>query len=342
VTLQLPQLIESWSNDKVLRFVHFMWTEWNKSQGDTQRTTSPAAKSEDSKGGAGKSAETDEKNGPAAPATVVRAAKQGLTLIGNDLDSSLHTEPYEREISETSPVVPANATMLERTKSGTIRVPPLVESHRDLVQDVSVPSVAGSSESRTVQVQTAGIPVDPMRKNRNLEWLRAHFRSLNEVSHLPFNSADLWQLHQYFFSPPMDSYSDSLPTSDCPLTSDAFSSVEDAAEEIPSASFKRMARPKRSCTPQSSPMPTDASKRASFGRNISFQMLGEAVLSAGSSMNIDSIHKRRSTHSDDEGEESEHASKRARNFKPRIAYYPRIRVRASMHILCCADFVLRT
>lgn len=327
VTLQLPQLIEAWSNERVLRFVHFMWTEWNKSQGDTRRVIarSPATKSEESKDGGGKSADADEQNGPAAPATVVRAAKQGLTLIGNDLDSSLHTEPYEREISETSPVVPANATMLERTLSGTIRVPPLVESHRDLVEDISAPSMDSSSE--TAQVQKAGISLDPLRKNRNLEWLRAHFRSLNEVSHLPFNSADLWQLHQYFFSPvlpPVDSRSDSYSTSD------AFSSAEDRAGEISIATSSCRAKTKRARTPQSSPMPLDLSKRASLDRNISFQMLGEAVLSGCSSTNLGSIHKRRSTHSDEE-EDSEHASKRARNNKPRIAYYPRIRVSLFMH-----------
>jgi hypothetical protein len=72
-------------------------------------------------------------------------------------------------------------------------------------------------------------------------------------------------------------------------------------------------------------MPMTASKRPSLDRNISFQMLGEAVLSTGSSMNLDSMHsKRRSTHSDND-EESIHASKRARNNKPRIAHYPRIR-----------------
>lgn len=317
-----------------------MWTEWNKSQPPPQ-----AAKSDDSEGGESKSSSADEQNGPAAPATVVRAAKQGLTLIGNDLDSSLHTEPYEREISETSPVVPANATMLERTMSGTIRVPPLVESHRDLVEEMSVPSEAVSSDSSSTQTQSVGVMLDPMRKNRNLEWLRAHFRSLNEVSHLPFNSADLWQLHQYFFSPvlpPMDCYSDSPPTSDFPLTSDAFSSAEDMTD----SSSHRNASPRRSRTPQSTPIRTPiqigATLRAGLDRNISFRMLDEAVHSAGRATNVDSIHsKRRSTYSDVEEEESEHASKRARNNKPRIAYYPRIRV-STVCIGCGYMYLLPT
>jgi Ran GTPase-activating protein (RanGAP) involved in mRNA processing and transport len=322
VTLQLPQVIETWSNEKVLRFMRLMWQEWNKCEGIT-KPPSPSRNEQDSNEGA-----TSKQNGPAAPATVVRAAKKGLALIGNDLDSSLHTEPYEREISQTSPVVPANATMLERTLSGTIRVPPLVESHRNLVQDSCINTVASSAPTVTVHSKAAGISLDPIRENRNLEWLRAHFRSLNEVSHLPFNSADLWQLHQYFYSPilpPEGAQRDSPPTSD------AFSSLLSSYGEGPSADeasitmSSQSSKMKRSRTPQSSPMPMTASKRPSLDRNISFQMLGEAVLSTGSSMNLDSMHsKRRSTHSDND-EESIHASKRARNNKPRIAHYPRIR-----------------
>lgn len=334
VTLQLPQVIEKWSNDKFLRFIHFMWTEWNKSQPDPQ-PPSPG-KTEELEDGAGKDTNAKEQSGPAAPATVVRAAKQGLTLIGNDLDSSLHTEPYEREISETSPVVPANATMLERTQSGTIRVPPLVESHRDLVEDMCTSSTESSTESNNAQNQTAGITLDPMRKNRNLEWLRAHFRSLNEVSHLPFNSADLWKLHQYFFSPilsPMDTSLDSTPTSDYLHALDAFSSAEERTDEMSATPGERKAKFKRTRNPQCSLMPSGKSMSASLDRNISFQMLDEAVLSAGSASNLDSVHKRRSTYTDDE-EESEHASKRSRSFKPRIAYYPRIRVSRRLRRFC--------
>lgn len=323
MTLQLPQLIESWSNEKVLRFVRFMWQEWNKCQGDTKPPSTSKGEQDSNEGSASK------QNGPAAPATVVRAAKKGLALIGNDLDSSLHTEPYEREISQTSPVVPANATMLERTLSGTIRVPPLVESHRNLVQDSCI-STAPSSASTVLHSKAAGISLDPVRKNRNLEWLRAHFRPLNEVSHLPFNSADLWQLHQYFYSPilPLEGAQRGSPSS-----SDTFSSALSSygeglsADEASIIASRQSSKITRSRTPQCSPMPMVASKRQSLDRNISFQILGEAVLSAGSSMNLDSMHsKRRSTHSDNEGGESEHTSKRARNNKPRIAHYPRIRV----------------
>ena len=44
-------------------------------------------------------------------------------------------------------------------------------------------------------------PVDPAAKKRNMEWLRLHFRSLNEMIQLPYVYADLLQLYRYFYSP---------------------------------------------------------------------------------------------------------------------------------------------
>lgn len=268
-------------------------------------------------------------------------------MIGNDLDSSLHTEPYEREISATSPVVPANATMLERTQSGTIRVPPLVESHRELVEDmtvldvdVEVPVAAKPKSPTTVARGPSNTSaLDPIRKNQNLEWLRAHFRSLNEVSQLPFNSADLWQLNQYFFSPAL-ALEDSRLNTDSSQTLESSSSderhEEEASTNARTSNFRACGKPRRMPvqTPWSSPMPSDASLRANLGRTISFQMLGEAALSASNHTNLtnESLHKRRSAKSENEAESesasmgAEPATKRARNLRPRISFYPRIRV----------------
>lgn len=340
VTLQLPKVIETWSNEKLLRFVCFMWTEWNKLQAVTRRVSARKAqskRSDNSIAGVEKKGE-EEELGPADPRTVNAAAQRALALVGNNLDFSFHTEPYERNISETSPVVPANATMLERTLSGTIRVPPLVESHRGLIADVSL-DLDSSAESKSssgldgAQSPFIGTLLDPLRTNRNLEWLRGHFRSLDEVSRLPFNSADLWQLHQYFFSPALPSVEHRVDT-DSTLSPDTFSSDE-CTEEKSNSSSKLNGKSRRcSRMPQCSLLPTDTLQRANLGRTVSFQVLGEAALSDYGLINVDSTHKRRSVQSEDEEEnenESMHKTKRAKNFKPRIAYYPRIRVSAHLH-----------
>ena len=341
VTLQLPKVIEAWSNEKLLRFVCFMWTEWNKLQAVSRPVSARKAqveRSDNSKAGAEKKGE-EEEIGPADPRTVKAAAQRALAIIGNNLDFSLHTEPYERDISETSPFVPANATMLERTLSGTIRVPQLVESHRGLIADVSLDVNSGAGSKSTPGLDGTrslftGTLLDPLRTNRNLEWLRGHFRSLDEVSHLPFNSADLWQLHQYFFSPPPPLVdTDSTHT----LTTDTFSSDECAEDKFITGGKLTGNSRRRSRMSQCPPLPTDASQRAILGRTTSFQMLGDAALSAHSSINIESVYKRRSAQWEDEEEnetESSHKNKRAKNFKPRIAYYPRVRVSS----VCIIEF----
>ena len=345
VTLQMPQLLEAWSNDQVLHFVHFMWKQWSESQADLQRqsaqilTTHDTERPKENANNEGAPCASQvAQTGPASPATVVAAAKKALAVMGEDAVASFHTEAHEREVSETSPLVPANATLLERTQSGTLRVPPIVESHCGLITDISLDASDGKGKPKSEAADAfSGPSVDPLRRNRNLEWLRVHFRSLNEVANLPFNSADLWQLHQHFFSPvlpPTDS-------ADSPLTSDAASTEERSEEKSLSSSRHLGHMKRRSRTPQCSPMPRDASKRANLGRTISFQMLGEATLSASSSMNLESIHKRRSVHSEDEEDEyfstssMEPANKRAKVFKPRIAYYPRIRV----SVLCISGLL---
>ena len=236
--------------------------------------------------------------------------------------------------------------MLERTLSGTIRVPPIVESHRGLIADVSLDVDSSAEGKSTSGIDGARSPftstlLDPLRTNRNLEWLRGHFRSLDEVERLPFNSADLWQLHQYFFSPALPPEERTVDT-DSSLSTDTFSSDECAEEKLITRSKLNGESSRRTHMPQCSLLPTDASQRANLGRTISFQMLGEAALSAHSSMNFDSVHKRRSVQSEDEQEnenESMHKNKRAKNFKPHIAYYPRIRVSVHLHQSSFIDIV---
>jgi hypothetical protein len=312
-----------------------MWTEWNKLQSVTRRVSVRKAqveRSDNSRAGVERKGEEGEIE-PADPRTVNAAAQRALALIGNNLDSSLNTEPYERNISETSPFVPANATMLERTLSGTIRVPPLVESHRGLIVDVSLDVDSSAPGRDGARSPFTGTLLDPLRTNRNLEWLRGHFRSLDEVSRLPFDSADLWHLHQYFFSPPLPQV-DTDSTSTYTQTTDTYTSDECAEEKFITSKKLNGKTIRHSHMSQCSPLPTDASQRANLGRTISFQMLGEAALSAHSSTNFDSLYKRRPAQSEDEEEtedESMHKNKRARNFKPRIAYYPRIRVSFHLH-----------
>lgn len=333
-TLGLPKALESWTNDQVLGFIRFMWKLWREEQG----------------------ADDYEKvGGPAAPASVVAAAKKAMHIVGEDGASSLITEPHQRDISDTSPLATMNATLLERTLSGTIRVPPIVQglkgsgSQPRLAEAWTESGMETANCQRTRTVTCDSPKYDPVRKDRNLEWLRLHFRSLHEIGRLPFSSADLWQLHQYFFSP--ISATDEQPSEyGSPVETDS----DEAGSNFPQSEIhERVREPLRkessgqvtqprnlSQAQEVSPLPADASHRASLGRAVSFQLLEDAVVAnIARAPCLSSSYRRRALEmmsgdeedSDDfstsssESDEVEPVSKRAKNFKPRIAYYPRIR-----------------
>lgn len=141
---------------------------------------------------------------PTDPQTVVIAAKNAMTYLQNaGGEEALSMESYARDLAETSPIVPANATMLEQTHSGTVRVP----SCATLCDMMNVPQVVEPSEEsegcNNASDGESWLPnpaEDPSRRINNAQWFQAHCRLLNEVAHLPFSSNDFLQLYRYFYS----------------------------------------------------------------------------------------------------------------------------------------------
>jgi hypothetical protein len=341
VTLGLPKALENWTNDQVLGFIRKMWKLWKEEGGRNAST--------------GENGDEDDGNGPAAPSAVVAASKRALAVIGVDGAAHLVTEPYEKELSRTSPLAHTNASLLERTMSGTIRVPPIVQGLKGRGKGSSSRLAEAWSESGmdpkspTGKRAVIGPRCDPARKERNLLWLRNHFRSLHEISRLPFNHADLWQLHQYFFSPlaataPLgeiqrhsskgNSEQEQLPTEE------RSSSEADPSLDKSTSRHKRCRAPS---TPHSTPLHSEPSQRSGMDRSISYQTLNEKLVPA--SLHSISGHRRSiegmCDDDDDDvdswsscsSEELEPSTKRARSFKPRIAFYPRIRVSTSTRLV---------
>lgn len=288
----MPNLPDMWSNDQVLGFFRLMWHQWLL------------------KAGRGAGISEDAWRGPAPPAAVATAAKIALSSLGSSPESLFHTEAHEKTLAQGAPVDPPNTALLERTNSGTMRVPsftnsPDGEDSDELLKigsEITDMMVTASSNVPTVRAPLENSEV----RNRNLQWLRVHFRSLNEVGRLPFNNADLWQLHQYYFSPPFCPDADSEnPTGD----------VGDSGEPSDNANDES---PESGAVPP--PTPSIASKNLSMGRALSFQALGDAFAASG--MFPPSSNKRRSIQEGDGP-----VAKRAKSLsKPRIAYYPRVMV----------------
>lgn len=288
----MPNLPDKWSNDQVLGFFRLMWQQWLlKSARGGAEVDSVAFK------------------GPAPPAAVAAAAKIALTALGTNPDTLCQTEEYEKPLSDGAPVDPGGSSLLERTDSGTMRCPSFADQTPliDLDDLVDTEHKGGDASAGATNVSTVrGALENPERRNRNLQWLRLHFRSLNEVGRLPFNNADLWQLHQYYFSPPFN------PNADAEKTG-AESDME--PDEQPSE-----------CALAPPPTPALGAKTTCLGRAVSFQTLGDAFAASGMMPASQSNHKRRSDAGMDEKDGP--ASKRAKSLsKPRIAYYPRVMVR---------------
>ncbi|KAL7566727.1 hypothetical protein ACA910_017781 [Epithemia clementina (nom. ined.)] len=280
MTLGIPRLPDCWSNVQVLGFVRLMWQQWLLKSGHGRIPNAP------------------EIRGPAPPAAVASAAKIALSSLGANPDDLFRAETHDIPFAEGPPIDPAGAALLERTDSGTLNIPSFSsdagQELHEWIEEVNNHSPAAEGSPAAIAVSPLE---DPVRRNENLKWLRTHFRSLSEVGRLPFHNADLWQLHQYYFSPPT-------------VEGDDEEDDDENQAQTPDNSGHLF-------VPQNSPV--HSSDANSLGRSVSFTTLGAALAMDGLNSTFNS-HKR--THDTDES--GEPLSKRAKCLKPRIAFYPRI------------------
>jgi hypothetical protein len=147
---------------------------------------------------------------PAAPAAVAIAAKIAFSSLGNDIKAMFATQPSQKPISDQASVEPAASSLLERRNSGTVVIPlSNVNSEVDFNDFVDGEGVRSTQPTSLDDSRISSI-------TRNQEWLRLHYRSLCDVGNLPFRTADLWQLHQYFFSPPAQTELEETPSTYLP------------------------------------------------------------------------------------------------------------------------------
>jgi hypothetical protein len=317
-TLGVPQLPEGWGNDRVLTFMRFMWAHWRSQEPNSQAN--------------------GDSRGPAPPSTVAASAKKAFVSLSETEEAKLLFQAELNE-PEASPVLPADAAILVRSVSGqNLQIPSWDDALKSIHDnalfngddDGDWSSETGDSLDHTSYTDsTSGLlnniqSVNPERRNKNLLWLRKHYQSLNEVGGLVFNNADLWQLHQYFFSPVYNSSEDGDGSvKDDPDTSDKEESEPPSGPSDSASETTNAPPPPSEKINAPPPTPVASSKHSNLGRAISFQTLGDAVAAAAVGINSSGPNKRRSLEETPAGQEP--CAKRAKNLIPRIAYYPRIR-----------------
>ena len=348
--------METWSNEQVLKFIRVMWDCYRHEKETNAATTQQGAlmsvRSSSSMstlgavsvgGGSSVSAnaaksmaeKVEPKPGPSDPATVVAAAKSAFEVLGDAGGALLLTEEPQRSISDSSPMVSSHAVMLEKTSSGTIQVPSLDdsgdESSCQTPKQLNLPNVpleVCNTHISTRSICTANgkdspeTPVDPMAKKRNMEWLRLHFRSLNEMTQLPYVYADLLQLYRFFYSP-VDNNADG---DEQQSTGGGSSVVHDSMPPPPTQ--VGLAFNPGIMTNHQSPPP----KLSGLQRKISYRGLHDVMMvqqqnnMPSRNFGVENTSKRRPV----VDLSTQIAKKRPRNTKPRIDYFPRIKVH-----FCC-------
>lgn len=352
VTLGLPGAMETWSNEQVLKFIRLMWDRHRHEKEASLASTS----SMQSMSTAGEGAETaaqdkpaaetvEPKPGPSDPATVVAAAKSAFDALGDAGGALLQTEESQRAIPDSSPMVSSDAVMLEKTSSGTLRVPFLddivdetssCQSYDNNSNNVGLDLGATHLSTDSLCVSSNGkdrleFPVDTATKQRNMEWLRLHFRSLHEMTQLPYVHADLLQLHGYFYSP---AHADEEENG----------GVHDGMFPPPQQGvrFSHHASGFATTKNPSEPHIMPLKQLSALQRKISYRGLHDVMMGQShdhnqfsspdvSSASENSSKRRPAT----DQSMAQPATKRARSGKPRIDYFPRLKVSCIVNYLFC-------
>lgn len=195
---------------------------------------------------------------------------------------------------------------------------------------------------------------DPERKKKIVEWLCNNMQKINELSQTPFDSTELWRLHQHYFAPVVNERGGSVRASPSPSAevSQIVSSVPDVSRRDPG---NGNAEPPSTITPStlasddqffvaSSEPSLQASPPISsvpmLKRKVSYRFLGDAAISSSrgrsevrvQSMNNTSVSQM--IQKGGVGHSMPPKSKRARRNRTRISFMPRIQVRS------CFDYTL--
>eukprot|EP00536_Pseudo-nitzschia_multiseries_P009712 jgi/Psemu1/319687/estExt_fgenesh1_pm.C_2790008 len=208
LTLGFPEALKNWTNEQVFNFIHLMWNKHGENENfhsDLERDLDPLSFLSDPMNPREDSLSTT-RSGPLDASVVVEVAKRYFdSLVANGIDVTSRRPSNLNHPSIGSPLA-TDAIIIESS-------PEKMMLNRTMYTNGNVSNSQNGSEAiRSAQVKSfvAAPEVsskkktemqDPTRKKRIVEWLCLNTRPMNELANAPFNTQELWSLHQFYFTP---------------------------------------------------------------------------------------------------------------------------------------------
>jgi Ran GTPase-activating protein (RanGAP) involved in mRNA processing and transport len=339
VTLGFPPALEHWTNQQILNFIHLMWE--NKASEDVAATSEEEKTLDPLHFLSSNNGDRFSGNTPPLQASVVvEVAKKAFeALVEEGVDVFSRRPGYPSQLSGNSPIAGDNIVVEFQPERSNIEN---ISQAKSFVTPPETPK------------QT--LP-DPSRKKRIVEWLCSNIQHLNKLANEPFSSAELWRLHQHYFTPVVNESGGSLAPSPNPsayqLTA---SSVPDVSRGAPTSNSMLKVRAPAEDTfdvPTGEPtMKTNQAPILSSFPNIkrkgSYRFLGDAVFTAQSqpqekcrsSLPMSTVSMMI------EGGPTGHSlppkTKRARRNRTRISFLPRVKTKLDSYLDTCHEKALIT
>jgi len=243
---------------------------------------------------------------------VAAAGKKAFSSLSESDEARIQFQQQQSLHIGESPIIDPDTAILVRSISGkNLQIPDWGDGDDFDKSDLDTES--WSSETDSLDRSSYGESslgsqnnllsgVNNERRNRNLQWLRVHSQALQDVGNIAFSNADLWFLHQHFFSPPYDQ-NDMI----------ADSPELKTGNNMPKSSARTR-------------LPTTASLVVVHQARNSGNGPTKPVKAKNDWKDVSTIAERPNKRiSGEDDSTSAPSPKRPRNSKPRIAYYPRVR-----------------
>ena len=332
LTLGFPEALKNWTNEQVFNFVHLMWDKSGESDDfhlDLERDLDPLSFLSNPMTHE-RDVSSTRRSGPLEAAVVVEVAKTFFeSLVANGTDVISRRGANSKHLSIESPLA-TDAIITESTPVATTSNIHSSELRNDLgdIRSTQVRSFVAPPESPKKKQEMN----DPTRKKRIVEWLCSNARHLKELAQLPFNSRELWKLHQFYFTPVVKE-SGGSPSRQEVESNRIISSVPEVHRMTQSGStFTATAQlvVDRPSVPVSEPAISGPSSSTLLKRKVSYRCIGDAISIADPQFHntaTDGNSVAKIIENGHTGHSLPPKTKRARRNRTRISFLPRIKAK---------------